>query len=154
MIELKTVCPNLEETSLAVPYQFMRLIGISPTWLVAVGLLATTAAGAGKIDLSGEWEIQEEERAYVATLDAEGNGTYTWQNGRLTTNAFTDGRWEGTWQQPGNDREGGFAVSLSADHSHAEGKWWYTRVGQQIVPPGEWGGNFTWKRLSPAPASR
>ena len=137
----------------AVTYRSMRLLGISLMWLVAFGLLATTAAGAEKIDLSGEWEIQEEERSYVATLNAEGNGTYTWQNGQLTTNAFTDGRWEGTWQQTGNDREGGFDVFLSPDHSQASGRWWYTRVGQQIIPPGEWGGNFTWKRLSPAPAS-
>ena len=131
----------------------MRLLEISLLAFVTVGLLAITPAGADKIDLSGEWEIQEEERSYVATLDAGGNGTYTWQNGRLTTNAVTDGRWEGTWQQPGNDREGGFDVVLSSDHNQASGKWWYTRVGQQIVPPGEWGGNFTWKRLSQSPAS-
>ena len=106
-----------------------------------------------KIDLSGNWEIQEEERSYVATLDANGNGTYTWQNGQITTTSFADGRLQGTWQQPGNDREGGFEILLSADRTHAEGKWWYTRVGQQIIPPGEWGGDFTWKRLSPVPPS-
>jgi hypothetical protein len=105
------------------------------------------------VDLSGNWEIQEEERSYVATLDADGNGTYTWQNGQITTTPFADGRWQGTWQQPGNDREGGFEVLLSADRSRAEGKWWYTRVGQQSIPPGEWGGDFTWKRLSPVPPS-
>jgi hypothetical protein len=106
-----------------------------------------------KADLSGNWEIQEEERSYVATLDADGSGTYTWQNGQITTTSLADGRWQGTWQQPGNDREGGFEVLLSADRSRAEGKWWYTRVGQQIIPPGEWGGDFTWKRLSPVPPS-
>jgi hypothetical protein len=108
---------------------------------------------AQKADLSGNWEIQEEERSYVATLDGDGTGTYTWQNGQITTTSFADGRWQGTWQQPGNDREGGFEVLLSADRSHAEGKWWYTRVGQQIIPPGDWGGDFTWKRLSPVPPS-
>lgn len=115
--------------------------------------MINTAAAAEKADLSGQWEIQEEERSYVATLDADGNGTYTWQNGRITTTTFAEGRWEGTWQQAGNDREGGFDVMLSADHSYAEGKWWYTRVGQQVIPPGEWGGNFTWRRLSPVPAA-
>ena len=106
-----------------------------------------------KVDLSGNWEIQEEERSYVATLDADGTGTYTWQNGQITTTSFADGRWQGAWQQPGNDREGGFEVLFSADGSRAEGKWWYTRVGQQIIPPGEWGGDFTWKRLSLVPPS-
>ena len=115
---------------------------------VAMWVMATQ-----KVDLSGNWEIQEEERSYVATLDADGNGTYTWQNGQITTTSSVDGRWQGTWQQPGNDREGGFEVVLSADRSRAEGKWWYTRVGQQIIPPEEWGGDFTWKRLSPVPAS-
>ena len=115
---------------------------------VAMWVMATQ-----KVDLSGNWEIQEEERSYVATLDAEGNGTYTWQNGQITTTSSVDGRWQGTWQQPGNDREGGFEVVLSADRSRAEGKWWYTRVGQQIIPPEEWGGDFTWKRLSPVPPS-
>src|SRR6266568_2837235 len=75
------------------------------------------------VDLSGNWEIQEEERSYVATLDANGNGTYTWQNGQITTTSFADGRLQGTWQQPGNDREGGFEILLSADRTRAEGKW-------------------------------
>ena len=130
-----------------------RLVGLSLVWLIPVCLMINTAAAAEKADLSGQWEIQEEERSYVATLDADGNGTYTWQNGRITTTTFAEGRWEGTWQQAGNDREGGFDVMLSADHSYAEGKWWYTRVGQQVIPPGEWGGNFTWRRLSPVPAA-
>jgi hypothetical protein len=144
---------HLRKELLVVKHRSMRLLGFLLLWLATVGLLATTAAAADKIDLSGEWEIQEEERSYIATLDAEGNGPYTWQNGRLTTTAFTDGHWEGTWQQAGNDREGGFDVLLGPEHNQASGRWWYTRVGQQIIPPGEWGGNFTWKRLSPVPAS-
>ena len=111
------------------------------------------AAAVAGVDLSGDWEVQEEERSYVATLDAHGNGTYTWQNGGITTTSFAENRWRGTWRQDGNDREGGFDVLLSADGTRAEGKWWYTRVGQQIIPPEEWGGNFTWKRLSAAPVS-
>jgi hypothetical protein len=125
--------------------------------IILPGLLSVFSAmlvmAAEKVDLSGNWEIQEEERSYVATLDADGTGMYTWQNGRITTTSFADARWQGSWQQPGNDREGGFEVLLSADRSHAEGKWWYTRVGQQTIPPGEWGGDFTWKRLLPVPPS-
>jgi len=77
------------------------------TWLFAILTLASTAS-AGTVDLTGEWEIQEEERTYTATLDRDGNGTYTWQNGRIATTSSTDGRWEGLWTQTGNDREGGF----------------------------------------------
>jgi hypothetical protein len=99
------------------------------------------------VDLSGNWAVQEEERSYVATLDPEGNGTYTWQNGRVKTTAFLNGKWQGTWTQSGNDREGGFELTLSDDFSQATGTWWYTRVGQQSIPPGEWGGPFSWKRL-------
>lgn len=109
-------------------------------------------AMAAPVDLSGTWDIHEEERSYIATLDQKGNGSYNWQNGSITTTAFLDGRWQGTWQQPGNDREGGFEILLSQDRTKAEGKWWYTRVGQQIIPPGEWGGNFTWTRQAPPPS--
>jgi hypothetical protein len=123
---------------------------------IIMGFLAIVAGlpavAAEKMDLSGQWEIEEEERTYVATLDATGNGAYTWQNGQITTTSFVDGRWQGSWTQTGNDREGGFDIVLSADGSRAEGKWWYVRVGQQKIPPGEWGGPFTWKRLSAVPA--
>ena len=39
-----------------------------------------TEAGANpvEIDLTGEWEIQEEDKAYQAMLDAKGNGPYMW----------------------------------------------------------------------------
>jgi hypothetical protein len=124
---------------------------------IMMGLLAIVAVApapaAEQVDLSGEWEIEEEERSYIATLDAVGNGSYTWQNGQITTTSFVDGRWQGNWQQTGNDREGGFDIVLSADRSRAEGKWWYIRVGLQKIPPGEWGGPFVWKRLSPIPSS-
>ncbi len=105
-------------------------------------------------DLSGEWEIEEEEedKAYRATLDASGNGTYTWQDGRIVTTSVSDRRWEGTWHQPGNDREGGFQVLLSGDLAQAQGVWWYTRVGDRTnIPPRQWGGSYTFKRLTPMP---
>ena len=125
--------------------------------IIVMAFFAVFAGGsafaAEKTDLSGEWEIEEEERSYIATLDASGNGTYTWQNGEIATTSFLDGRWHGTWRQTGNDRDGGFEVLLSMDGSRAEGRWWYIRVGKQSVPAGEWGGPFVWKRLSPVPAS-
>lgn len=100
-------------------------------------------------DLSGEWDIQEEDKTYRATLDKQGNGTYSWQGGRITTISFTDGKWLGTWQQTGNDREGGFEILLSEDGGEAKGVWWYTRVGdRKNIPARQWGGSYVWKRVS------
>ncbi len=105
-------------------------------------------------DLSGEWEIQEEDKSYKATLDRSGNGLYTHQGGTLTTTGFADRKWQGTWRQTGNDREGGFEVLLSEDGTSAEGIWWYTRVGQRNnIPPREHGGTYVWKRMTPPPTS-
>ena len=104
-------------------------------------------------DLSGDWEIEEEDKTYRATLDKTGNGTYTHKGGRLTTTSYANRLWQGTWQQPENDREGGFEVLLSEDGKEAKGIWWYSRVGDhKNIPPREHGGNYTWKRLTPAPA--
>lgn len=107
-------------------------------------------------DLSGEWEILEveDDKRYKATLDKDGNGPYTQHGGRFTTTKFADRLWQGTWQQPGNDREGGFEVLLSEDGTHAKGVWWYTRVGtHKNIPPREHGGSYQWKRLTPPPAT-
>lgn len=100
-------------------------------------------------DLSGEWDIQEEDKTYRATLDKNGNGSYSWQGGRITTISFTDRKWLGTWQQTGNDREGGFEILLSEDGTEAKGVWWYTRVGdRKNIPARQWGGSYVWKRVS------
>lgn len=121
----------------------------SPT---QTGQASRTASQAPETtDLSGQWEIQEEDKSYVASLDRAGNGSYTWQGGRIGTTGFTDRMWQGTWQQPGNDREGGFEVLLSEDGQQAKGVWWYTRVGDRTnIPPRQWGGSYTWKRLRAA----
>ena len=109
---------------------------------------------ANGIDLNGDWEVQEEDRTYRAHLDGRGNGTYTWQGGRITTTGFAGERWMGTWQQPGNDREGKFEIVLSQNGTNASGRWWYTRVGTRTkIPPG-FGGSYHWKRLSPVPVQR
>jgi hypothetical protein len=51
------------------------------------------------IDLSGEWEFQEEGTGQRLILDKNGNGTYSWQNGRILTQSISDGRWKGMWYQ-------------------------------------------------------
>lgn len=106
-------------------------------------------------DLSGEWDILEVEdnKRYKATLDKNGNGPYTQHDGRFVTTKFADQLWQGTWHQPGNDREGGFEVLLSEDGTQAKGIWWYSRVGNhKNIPPREHGGTYEWKRLT-SPAS-
>jgi len=106
-----------------------------------------------QMDFSGEWEIQEADRSYIAQLNASGNGTYTWQGGRIMTTGVVDYSWQGTWHQAGNDREGGFEVRLSDDRMTAEGAWWYTRVGARMnIPPRQWGGNYRLKRVTPGAA--
>jgi len=117
----------------------------------------TSPSPAAIPDLSGEWDILEVEdnKAYKATLDKAGNGPYTQHGGRFVTTKYDDRRWQGTWQQPGNDREGGFEVLLSEDGTQANGIWWYTRVGtQKNIPPREHGGTYVWKRLTPPPTTR
>lgn len=105
-------------------------------------------AGPETTDLSGVWDIQEEDKSYRATLDRHGNGTYTWQGGTILTTGFADRLWRGTWHQPGNDREGGFEVLLSEDGKTAKGVWWYTRVGNRAnIPPRQWGGSYSWTRI-------
>ena len=103
-------------------------------------------------DLSGEWEVQEEDKSYKATLDRRGNGLYSWQSGRVVTTVITGQKWQGTWQQSGNDREGEFELVLSEDGSQARGVWWYTRVGERSdIPPRQWGGSYVWKRTRASP---
>lgn len=103
------------------------------------------------IDLSGVWEILEveDDKRYRATFDQHGNGPYTQHGGRFTTSRITNRLWQGTWHQPGNDREGGFEVLLSEDGTQAKGVWWYSRVGKQNnIPPREHGGTYHWKKLT------
>ena len=120
--------------------------------------LASTASATAQVapDLSGDWEILEveDDKRYRATLDKTGNGPYTQHGGRFVTTQFANRLWQGTWQQPGNDREGGFELLLSEDGKEAKGVWWYTRVGNhKNIPPREHGGTYQWKRITPVPAA-
>ena len=108
-------------------------------------------------DLSGGWDILEveDDKHYTATLDKNGNGTYTQHGGQFITTKYADRLWQGTWQQPGNDREGGFELLLSEDGTQAKGVWWYSRVGvQKNIPPREHGGTYVWKRMTPPPTAQ
>ena len=114
--------------------------------------LSTSTLNSLSVDLSGDWEIHEDDKSYQATFDTTGNGPYTWQDGRIVTSKISDHLWSGYWTQKGNDREGEFEVLLSEDYQSAEGVWWYTRVGEhENIPPREWGGKYIFKRLSPPP---
>jgi len=114
----------------------------------------TVASSTGQSvvpDLSGEWEILEveDDKRYRASLDKIGNGPYTQHGGQFVTTKYADRLWQGTWQQPGNDREGGFELLLSEDGTQAKGVWWYSRVGaQKNIPPREHGGTYVWKRIT------
>ena len=123
---------------------------------VAVEAVAASDSTASKvtkgIDPSGEWQVQEEDKTYRAHVDVGGNGTYSWQGGRITTTKLAGDRWMGTWQQPGNDREGKFEIVFSQNGTDASGRWWYSRIGTRTNIPEGHGGSYHWKRLSPAPA--
>jgi hypothetical protein len=122
--------------------------------------LRTVASSTGRSDardLSGEWDILEveDDKRYKATLDKAGNGPYTQHGGRFVTTKFADRLWQGTWHQPGNDREGGFELLLSEDGTEAKGVWWYSRYeSHKNIPPREHGGTYQWKRITPVPPSQ
>jgi ketosteroid isomerase-like protein len=117
---------------------------------------ASASVALATPDLSGEWDILEveDDKHYKASLDHAGNGLYTQHGGRFTTTKCVDRLWQGTWNQPGNDREGGFELLLSEDGKEAKGVWWYTRVGtHKNIPPREHGGTYQWKRITPVPST-
>ncbi|HJT21563.1 MAG TPA: hypothetical protein VJ746_13890 [Nitrospira sp.] len=90
--------------------------------------------------LAGEWEY-EDGAVVMLRLDERGNGSYAWKEGRFQTMALNGLTWDGMWFQLENDREGGFTVQLSPDFSEGEGRWWYTRIGQDHSPSQK-GGTF------------
>jgi len=96
--------------------------------------------------LAGEWEY-EDGAVVMLTLDERGRGTYAWKDGRFDTTELTGRIWQGLWSQRENDREGGFSVEFSPDFSEGEGRWWYTRIGEDRSPSQK-GGTFHLTRKS------
>ncbi len=104
--------------------------------------------------LAGEWEVSDGAIEKTVVLDCQGTGQYGWQGGTVVTTVVRGNYWAGIWNQPGNDREGGFEVNLSDDHSKAEGRWWYSRIGEKRFVPGEQGDTFSMTRpLSARPVN-
>lgn len=91
--------------------------------------------------LAGEWEYEEDGLVVPLRLDRFGNGTYEFKDGRFRTDILSDHHWKGMWVQRENDREGGFEITLSADYSEGEGRWWYTRIERDMAPT-KAGGRF------------
>ena len=98
--------------------------------------------------LSGVWEYQEGALVYELMLDDHGNGSYKWHDGHFRTTKLIHHHWVGTWQQSGNDREGGFEAQLADDGLSAEGRWWYTRIGSDRDPQAT-EGHFSLLRKDP-----
>ena len=111
---------------------------------------AITGLPGDRAVLAGEWEY-EEGAVTVLKLDEQGNGAYMWKEGRFETTELTGHTWHGVWFQRENDREGGFTVELSPDFSEGEGRWWYTRIGQDNAPTQK-GGTFHLTRKDPSTA--
>ncbi|MDP3092603.1 MAG: hypothetical protein Q8N04_18155 [Nitrospira sp.] len=120
-------------------------------------LTSSSPAGSAAHDsgdrrvLAGEWDY-EELAVVLLTLDETGNGTYGWKKGQLRTVAFSGFHWEGTWLQEENDREGHFVVELSPDISEGDGRWWYTRIGDDRAPTAK-GGTFHLSRKTSSVAA-
>jgi hypothetical protein len=90
--------------------------------------------------LAGEWEY-EDGATVMLRMDKQGNGTYSFKDGRFETSRLAGRTWVGTWSQKENDREGGFSVKLSEDYSEGQGTWWYVRIGADKRPTQK-GGTF------------
>jgi hypothetical protein len=117
----------------------LSLVGCGQWALGPIAVPSNLAVGDRSI-LAGEWEY-EDGGAVSLRLDAQGNGTYAFKDGRFETLQFDGQTWIGKWSQKENDREGGFLVKLSADYGEGEGTWWYARIGAN-TSPSEKGGTF------------
>ena len=100
----------------------------------------------GGFNPAGLWLYEDRLVTGEVELDEKGNGSYPWEDGYFVTETWTQGKWRGTWHQPGNDREGGFELELATDLEFAFGRWWYTRIGDDNAPPKP-GGKFTLTRI-------
>ena len=112
-------------------------------------LLMPSGVQGDRSVLAGEWEY-EEGAVVTLILDEQGNGAYPWKGGRFETHSLSDHTWHGRWVQQENDREGGFTVQLSPDFSDGEGRWWYTRIADDLAPTQKGGTFHLTKKLSTA----
>lgn len=111
-------------------------------------LLMPSGAQQDRRVLAGEWDY-EEGAVVTLVLDEQGNGAYPWKGGRFETRSLSDHTWHGRWIQEENDREGGFIVELAPDFSSGEGRWWYTRIADDLAPTQK-GGTFQLTKKSSA----
>jgi hypothetical protein len=91
--------------------------------------------------LAGEWEYVDGDAVDRLTFDEQGNGHYSWKDGRFETRTLIGHTWHGMWFQKENDRDGGFTVEFSPDFSEGEGRWWYSRIETNHAPTQK-GGTF------------
>lgn len=103
--------------------------------------------------LAGTWEYEESGQTILITLNEYGRGTYEWKGGRFITTAFSNGVWKGLWLQQDNDREGEFEVTFPQNATEGQGRWWYTRIGDDTAPARP-GGVFQIARQSPPDSYR
>jgi hypothetical protein len=103
--------------------------------------------GIDKSVLAGRWRYLEQGSSYLLNLDEQGNGTYSWKDGRFVSVCLDRQVLRGHWLQTENDREGGFEVNLNREMTAGDGRWWYSRIGGNQKPK-QPGGNFRIERKS------
>jgi hypothetical protein len=103
--------------------------------------------GTDKSVLAGRWRYLEQGSSYLLSLDEQGNGSYAWKDGRFVSVCLDRQTWRGHWLQSENDREGGFEVQLNRQLTAGEGRWWYSRIGEQSKP-NQTAGNFRIERMA------
>ncbi len=90
--------------------------------------------GTDRSALAGQWRYLEQGSSFFLNLDEEGNGSYSWKEGRFISHCLERQTLRGVWLQQENDREGGFEVTLNNDMTTGEGHWWYSRIGKETKP--------------------
>jgi hypothetical protein len=96
--------------------------------------------------LAGRWRYLEQGSSFALNLDGNGNGSYSWKDGRFVSLCLDRQILRGLWMQKENDREGGFEIDLNPDMTVGEGRWWYSRIGDQSKPKHP-GGDFRIERM-------
>ena len=90
--------------------------------------------GTDRSALAGQWRYLEDGSSFFLNLDGQGNGNYSWKDGRFISLCLDRSILRGVWVQQENDREGGFEVTLNSDMTTGEGHWWYSRIGKETKP--------------------